>query len=814
MENTNSVIEVYPKTYGNIIDSLVATSSDSSIVQILDTQKDGTHNAYDIKIRAINSGQATIAIAATGFSSLELPITVAQYSAGITNLLIKATPGTFSTSGPNAGYVSVETTNPDGIPTPVSVDTQIKLSVSDSNIVGLTDDQMIIKQGSYFATEKFTINKGGTAQIFASSATTQPVTATVTVNNPNQQYTLQAYAFPKVINNLKDATGYVIVQLLDSSGTPVIAKDDIPISIRVVDVTNVGSINTSTQSPSVQINDGLIIKKGSYWAYVPVQFTSVISSGNNFAQQGQLGLFNVYISSKGYSISTNVGSIEVGNQPSTADPTSQRPCVPPSLPPSVTPSAAMFITCPQNVVIDNKTPFLSTIPILATGNQELIGALRLADPNTGTPILANSDLSFKIDSSDTSTLSVSGVRMDSGSQVALVFAQVGNNANPVTLNVVSNVPQAVSPNMFPPPAATTSLLADPLISTVLPHTQFPLAIYFTKNGALDLFKNTLNGLISPQESISPGQLSITTNDPIFLADETLLKDGAQNMAITTPDYSSTFTVTGASLKPSSILLDFPNQIFSNSDNLVSIELLNDKQLPMLADQDMNIKLVSSNPSVLNVPDSVQINKGSYYVTFDAKSKTAGTAEIAVLTDEIPLSKFDMTVTSLTPDLKLDSTDHIDPNYHFDATVTATYQNSPLSGLGVVWTVTGATIQQMDALTDKDGNAKISLISSDPNTVNIQATISGGPYGTTSVSKQVQVNQPLLPASPSSDTTNTQQNGFSIMGINPLFLVIPVTAGVAILVLKKREMLEGITEKLSIADKFSGIKERMSELRQK
>jgi hypothetical protein len=799
MANTSGVIQVYPQTFGNTIDKLVATSSDSSIVQIIGVEKDPIYGSFNVKIRALSAGQVTIDIAASGFSSLTLSLTISPDSVGPTNLLIKATPTTFTTSQSNVGYVAVETTNPGGIPTPVSIDTPIKLGVSDSSVVGLTNDQVVIKQGSYFTMEKFVLNKPGTATIYASSSSMQPVSTQITYGNVNDQYTLQSYAFPKVINNNNAAVGYVIVQLLQG-GNPTIAKEDIPISIRVVNSTSTAAVNTSAPNPLAQVNDALVIKKGSYWAYAPVEFTA-----------GVAGTFNVLISAKGYTISTTAGSSASGGS-TTGTTSTSTSCKAVS-----STAGTQFITCPQNALIDDKTPRLNILPILATGNQELIGVLQLIDPTNNEPVLAKSDLGFRIDSSDPSTISIPGVQMGYGSQAALVFAQVGNTANPVTLNVVSDAPQTVTPSITAPPSITSGLVANSLIPTVLTHTTFPLAIYMTKNGALDSFVGDLNALISPQESISPGQLTITKNDPIFLAEETLLKDGSQTMAIATSSYSSSFMVTGASKKPNSISLDYPSQIYSNNKSLFSIELLDDKQLPMLADHDIVIQLVSSDPSVMTVPASVQISKGSYYVTFEGDPKIAGTDEIAALTDGVPLSKFDITVTSFTPTVTIDAPDRADNNIPITATVTAIYNQLPLPNLNVNWKITGATIKNMDTLTNNEGKATVSLITNDPNAVNIESDVGGGVYQVVTATKQVAINAPLQPASSTPASTaeaNPSPTGLTIMGLSPLLFIIPGAGAAAFIVLKKKNMLEGISERISIADKFSAIKDRMSELKQR
>ncbi len=847
--NTDGIIEVYPKDFNGTIDNLVATSSDSSTVQILGVEKDTTHNVFNVKIKALNSGQATISMAAPGFVPLEVPVTIYSDSYTPTTLLIKATPQTFSTTGPNGGYVSVETVNSDGVPTPVSEDTTIKLSVSDSSIATLDNGQMIIKQGSYFATEKFGVSKPGTVQIYASASSMQPVSTSVTVNNEAVQYTLQAYAYPSIVNVAKNSLSYIIVQLHDAAGNPVLAKNDIPVSVRVVNPNDTSSINTSGQSPFAQVNSALVIQKGSYWGYVPVAFSAGVNA-----------TYNIAISATGYAISTipatmtvttstttttgttapgssttttgttttttttsasgttnttstisTSGTTTAGNITATGTTTASSKLISVCArnPIKTSTSQIQIVAIAQNFIMDDKTPCFYPLPVLATGNNELIGVLALKD-SQGYPALTKSNLSFEIDSSDTSTVSIPDVKMGYGVQSALVFAKVGKTANPVTFNVVSGSPQQITPVVAATTSITSGLVANSLLATVLTNTPFPLAIYTTNNGALIPFTNNLEALISPQESISPIQQSVTRGGSIFLANETLLKSGTQSIAITTADYSSGFTIVGASSKPSSIMLGYPNQIFSNNTLLFSIELLDDKQLPILADKDINLKLVSSDPAILTVPDIVQIKKGSYYATFDADARTGGTAQMAVLADELPLSKLDVTVTSFTPVLTIASNDYADNNSPLAVTVAATYNNLPVAGLYVDWQVTGATIQAKDSMTDKDGKATLSLLTDNPNRVTIQASAGGGPYQTVSASKQVSINSPLLPATQSpSAQGNTQPNGFSILGFSPILFVIPGVAAAAFVVLKKKNMLEGISERINISERFSEMIGRVS-----
>jgi hypothetical protein len=776
MENTECVLQVYSMADGISLDKLVATSSDSSIIQIEDLQKADSPFTYNIKIKTMNAGAANIAVAAPGFASQEIPIRVYKNTAGPAQLLIKTTPSTFSTTSPNQGFLTVEIVNNDGLPTPAPSDIPITLTSSDSNIAFPESTQSVIKQGSYYVVEKFDVNKPGTAQLSVSSPSMQPVSAPITVNADTNQYTVQVYVYPQQINAISEAYAYAIVQLHDSAGNPVMAKEDIPVQAQVTNTVVQGravtsnSSNTSNVAPVVQINDALVIKKGSYWGYAPVEITGGVS-----------GTFAVNIYTKGY--------LFIG--------------------------PATLTTVVKSTTLDTKTAKMDMLPILATGKQELIGIMHLQNPS-GNPVLAKGDLQIPVDSSDPTSLTVLPVKMDFGSQAALVFADISNSPNKVTLSAITDNVQTIVPSIKIPTSNSLMMTVTPLIPQVLTHSTFPLAIYQTSNGVLNPFSSDFDFLVSPQESIQISKSSVSKGQAIFLTDATLLKDGSQTISITAPTSSATFTVQGMSSKPQGILLDHPDKIISNTNNLFSMELLNGQQNPIIANQDLNFKLVSSDPSILSVPDTIQINKGSYYKTFKVQSKNGGDAQIAVLADEIPLSNFPVQVISFNPQVSIDSTDRVDPNYKFDATVIATYQQIPISGLNVDWKITGATIQNMDSITDKDGKAKVSLVSNDPSSVTIQATVSGGSYQPASANKQVTVNPPLAPAPITSITSSstTQQQMFTIMGISPIIFVIPVAAIVVFIILKKREMLEGITEKIGVGEKFSEIKEKVTALRER
>src|SRR5690348_8403301 len=78
LQNSDGILQVYSN--GEVsptnIQNLVATSSDSSIIQILGIAPDKNNFITDVKIKTGSAGKANIALAAPGFTSQEFEITV------------------------------------------------------------------------------------------------------------------------------------------------------------------------------------------------------------------------------------------------------------------------------------------------------------------------------------------------------------------------------------------------------------------------------------------------------------------------------------------------------------------------------------------------------------------------------------------------------------------------------------------------------------------------------------------------------------------------------------------------------------------
>lgn len=765
VENTEGILQVYIKSESIVpgkIDNLIVTSSDSSIIQILEIGKNENGFITPIKIKAVGSGTTNIALAAPGFSSTEFPITVYGSKNNQAQLLIKTTPSTFSINGPGNGYVSVGLADEDGFPTRAGDDLTITLATSTSDIISLENTELVIKKGEYFAIGEFQVNQPGDALIYASSPTMETVNSQVTVSEISEPLTIQLYVYPNKISSFSTSYAYAIIQLQDSSGNPIKATENIPMSLKVTNSEQKQSVNTSGEYPGITVNDTPEIKKGSYWAYA-----KLVTRG------GLQGTYDVSIFAKDYLVSGSQ-QFEIVNLE----------------------------------LLDDKSPVLDIVPVLATGQKELVGVMHLED-DAGNPVAASKALKTVVDSSDERSFSIQDVQIDKGFGASLVFAQVGYAVpETLTLHVVTENGATIDPVVSGPTKEALTLVAEPLVSKVLSETNFPLALYVSDDGEFTYFPEDAVLSILPNEFVHVEPKMIKKGQSITLLDSKSLKEGSATLDIESGDFATSAVIDNLSSKPAILHLNYPETVLTNLMNTFVVQILDAQEQPIFANQDIEIKFVLTDKSIITMPESIIIKKGEYYTLFDVEAKTVGTTELAVLATDLPLAKFEIAVNNIIPQIIISSPDYINPNTVFDATVTVQHLNSPLSGMNVEWNVQGAAIQSMDSVTNENGMARISLLSQDPTMINVQASVSGGVFSIYTASKQINVNLPL------ESTSTSNMPIFGTMG-TPFFIIIPVAAAVAgFIILKKKNMLNGLIEKISVSEKINEVKEKLSHLREK
>jgi len=795
LENSEGIIQIFEFENGlimpNKIGDLKVTSSNTEIIQIIDIEENENGFISNVRIKAMNPGTTNIAIASQGFYSLDFPITVYTNNNFPAQILMKLTPNDFPIDGPKNGIIGVELATTDGLPTKANEDIKVSLSTPNIDVLELQSNEVVIKKGDYYVIEEFTIINPGDALIFAEVSGMERISDIVHVRKPNGPLTVQLYSYPSIVNSDVSSHGYAIVQLQDNAGIPVLAGRDIFIQIQVSNPD--AEINTSSDYEELQFSERqIVIKKGTYWAY---------TSFSPRPTQNEITLADD-ISTEDYRARGT--SVKILNEES---------------------------------LVGNGPTVFELLPIQATGKRELIGVVYLMT-DKGVPVLAGKDLTINFDTSNNQALTIEDTIIEMGESVGLVFGQVGVIVPPpekpleLTALTTNEEITRVTHTTFGANEDDIELVIEQLIPQLLVETATPFIAY-----TLETASDDEEAEAEDDDEEEDGRLGVTyfIDDMIitFTANEfieidpqiikrgqsyaklnaNIIKSGLTDLVAHAGGYDSTTPIQNISTKPTEIHLVYLETMLPHTSNNVAIQVLDSRGNPVYANNDIKIKLISNDEGIIEVPDTVIIKKDNYHTIFNVTSKKEGVIELATLSADLPLAKFDITVQGILPVLSVESQDYIKPNNQFDFIVTAEYLEKPLEGMYVKWEISGAEIKEMDTLTDGLGKATITMLpDTDYENVKVEAQVSGVGISDVTISKTIGIIQPEI-----IEGETGVENGFSIPGldgINLLYLIIPIVAGAVAIIIKKTSILDGFTEKLNVEERFDEIKEKMSEFRDK
>lgn len=752
VEKSDGVLQVYVKSGQDIIpkkiSDLTATSLDSSIIRVTEVKQSSDGFISEIYLKTIKPGQTKIFLAAAGFSTKEIPVTVYGSKLNQEQLLVKTVPSTFSLNGPSRGYVSIQLADMDGFPVYAKEDTVVNLSSSDNNIVRLIQPDLIIKKGQYFGLAEFEIKKKGEANIYASSLGIKTAkSSTITINEEND-LTVALYVLPEKLNTFSTSRSYIIAQLQDAGGKPVIAKDTIVVDFQITNSNYSQAINSSptfNQYGQIKQSGFFEIKKGTYWGYT--QFSTLT---------GIEDTYNVLISTKD-PLAVKTAEVE-------------------------TKSIDLF---------DDKLIKFKELPVLATGNKELIGVVYLEDEDEN-QVLAEKDILVKIESSDEEFVTVDNPVIKRGFGSQLVFANIANSApSKLDIHVVGDESdQLESIDISGPKKESNQLVVEPLVSKILGETEFPIAIYLKDGEEITKFSNDADLFISPSEYYSIQPSKVLTGNDLVLVNAKSLKKGTDTISFVVDDYTKDVSLESISEKPSKIQLDNSETIFTGNNDIASIQLLDSQNLPVFASDDIEIKIIPKNSDLISVPDKVVIEKGNYYTSFDIAPKSSGETELTAIVEEIPPVSSKIKIVNLSPVIQISAPEIIEKDSAFDASLSATYNNLPLTESGVTWKVDGAIVQISDSKTNKDGKASISMIGVSEKSVSIEATVNSAMFPSTKVSKIIKVNSTNSEFVAFGDSgQNEKFQQIEIFGFDPVIILVPAVLGAAGFILRKKGLLK-------------------------
>ena len=741
------------------INGLTVTSLDSSILRVLTVKNSESGFVSEITLKGIKAGETKLFLAAPGFVSLELPVTVFGNVLIQEQLLVKVVPDTFSSDGPFRGLVSVELTDGDGFPVRASEDVNVLLSTANSNILEIFQKNLVIKKGEYFTGTHFIIKDSGTTgktSIYVTGPGMEAKSNEIKIDEQEEDLEIKLYLLQERINTFTQggAVGHIIALLQqdsdsdtrsrsDSNGDePVLANKDITVKYKV---TNDIFANQNI-SPNAILGESvgtITIKKGSYWGHDTFTLLG-----------GQAGKYLVTITS-GDPLSLDTLTVE----------------------------ATFYDQKVPNAPSNDGDRFIKFegLPIFTTGNKELIGMLHLED-ETGFPIVSDKNLEITIDSSDNKFLSIDPVFLQLGSGSALVFAQVGHSIpdgvdseefeiNPV-VEVEDETATTTEVEIFGPDEELHKLVAEPLIDKILANSEFPIVVYLTDKNQVTQFPKNSDLFVSPSEIFDVETKLVVRGDDLIMLDTFAVDQGSDTLEFTVNDVvDAELTIESLLLKPANIVIEHSDTIFTGTNDVFSIQLLNSQGHPVFAQEDVEINFVVNDESLIQIPATAIIKKGEYFTLFDAGPKAGGTTEITALSEGFPLSSTTVQLKSLTPILELDTPKLVENGEVFTAKIAAKQDQVPLPGMKVIWQVEGGVLQMSDKKTGSTGEAIASIMSTSDKQIKVHASVSGSYYSPSEISNTVRVNATsefLAFAEEEIEFTKPE-----IGGIDPVIILVPV-----------------------------------------
>ena len=840
LEYTDGTLQVYVESDGLMIPSRISglktTSTDTSIVKIIGIESTNNY-ITNIQIQALQPGTANIILAAPGFSSKEILITVFNNNNYPTQIQMKITPNDFPVDGPKHGYIAVELLTTSGLPTKAENDTLIKFSTPNTDMIELKEKEVLIKKGEYFAINEFNVLASGEPIIFAETEDMKRISQFFNIQKAAEPYKIQVYAYPSIFTSYSNPTAYLIIQLQDNDGVPVTAEKDVRVSITATNPDS--SVNTSGDFAEVLFSDDTLeIEKGSYWA--TTSFTPRPDIGG--FTESDFQDYTISVSTDDY-ISTST-SITVIHERVGEGGTGQ---------------------VKGGILIGDGPALFEVVPFLTTGKKELIGVLYLEatvpivdqldyiDPTSGAvfasisgeatiPVMAKNGFELNIASSSLNTVNIVNPFIKKGENAALVFGNTGTVAPKdckIEFYVTDNDGvSTITGDPYGPVKDSLTLTVEPLIPKILAGSDFPIIGYLMESasssdgstcysssdddesGRFGVTQFTEDTILtfSADEFIEIDSAIIKQNQPFMLMDVQSKKIGKSELQIRGTDLASTFSMESHTTDPTSFALTFPETTLPNTNALLAIQVLDSGGNPVYAKEDIEIILVSNNESVIDIPESLVIAKDEYRTIFEITTKGEGGSEIALLSEDLPLAKFDLIVKGITPkiDMKIAGSGLV--SEAMTVTLSVSYPGVGLTaeGMDVEWSVTGADIMNQRQITDAKGLAVLEVISHNPSTAKINAVVNGIGVSNAKSSASYTFEYPegyvgIVEAD------NQGLGGIVMENTQLLYLIAPVAAVGAIFFLKRTNRLEGITERLpldGLTEKFDGIKEKISEIRER
>ncbi|MEK0367749.1 MAG: hypothetical protein QQN45_07465, partial [Nitrosopumilus sp.] len=492
------------------------------------------------------------------------------------------------------------------------------------------------------------------------------------------------------------------------------------------------------------------------------------------------------------------------------------------------------------------------LPFLTTGKEEIIavtyyeteieisrqtGGSKEGTTNRETvtvtvPVTAKDDHSVIFSSSELDTVNPIHPIMKKGENVVIVFGKTGTviPEEGVSFSITDNQGvKTIIGNPIGPSENSISLSVEPLIPMILAEKQFPVLAYLVEGAGEDGETTTTEEGEDPRLGVTPfiedavltfsanefietDYLTIKQNQPYQLMNMMSKEVGTSTLSYQMSGFDGTTEIVSYTTDPVEIHVSFPKNILANSKTLATVQLLDSSNNPVYAKKDIEIKLVSNNEQILKTPEELTIKNGEYFNSFELETFNEGEIELALLSEDFALSKYDINVIDISPVLSLNLLGGMNWNERIEAQLSVTIPQitTSLDGFDVEWEVTGGEVVQFAEVTDPNGIATLNVIANEKAEVVISVTVSGNGLSSSSLSKTAAILN--MPIEELVIEESTNELGLPIDLTTMILIIIPVAIGGVLFVLKRMDKLDMITEKIPFGDKIEEIKEKISDIR--
>jgi len=822
LENTEGTLQVFVTSNEMMvpkqIERLKVISSDNSIIEILSVEEGIDKFTKNVVVMAKKPGITSIVLAASGFSSKEITLQVFNNNNYPTQILMKVTPEIFPIDGPRYGHIALVLATTGGLPTITSEDVTIHLGTPNDDIIKLKKSEVVITSGEYYVITEFEIIGSGDAIIFAETEGMKKISYIVNVLEAETPLKLQLYVFPEDFNSFSGTRGVAIVQLLDNNGEPIIAQEDIHFKLGVEnpDV----SINTSHDFEEVYFDERqLIIEKGSYSTFT--KFTPRPNLGDFTEAYTQT--FNVFISAEniltgGDSFTIHhddVGALEGEG-------------------PSVTKVLPFLTTGKQEIIA--VTYYETDIKISRQTGGSTLGSTNREFVTVTVPVQAKDDHKIIFSSSELDTVNPIDPTMKKGENVVIVFGDTGTIVPESSLNffITDNEGvKTVTGNPIGPIEEDITLIVEPLVPMILAGNQFPVLVYLDEGEGeeteattdedeevdprlgVTLFIEDAVLTFSANEFVETDSVIIKQNQPYALMNMVSNEVGTTTLSYQMSGFDGNVKIISHTTDPSEIFLAFQKNTLANSKTLATVQLLDSIGNPVYAKNDIEIIFVSNDEQILKTAQELTIKVGNYFTTFELETFNEGQIELALLSEDFRLSKYDISVIDINPILSLNLLGDMNWNERIEAKLSITIPEitTALDGFVVEWETEGGEVISMQEVTNNEGIAILNIIANEKDKVSITAIVSGNGLSTQTISKTVDILNIPIDTVIQEETVTESPIGLSLDTTTMMIIIIPVAIGAVLFFLKRTDRLDLITEKIPIGDKLN-IGDRIEEIKEK